>query len=91
MAADSKAMQALHAELAKVLTNAIKNGQEVVTKEGEVVKQDAPAAVLSVARQFLKDNDITSGKGAKDMSELERALADMEDMPFDGEVPTQYQ
>lgn len=60
MASASKdAMEALHKVLADTLAQAITEGIPIVDKEtGEVLKAPAPAAILSVARQFLKDNNI---------------------------------
>lgn len=91
MKADSNALEALHELLAQTLSKAIKDGQTVVTKDGEAVRQDAPASLLSVARQFLKDNEITAGLGNKDVSELEKAIKDMNSLPLPGEVPKEYQ
>lgn len=54
--ADAVAMDSLHGQLAKVLTEALKGTTDAET--GLVIP--APAALLSVARQFLKDNGIDS-------------------------------
>ncbi len=54
MSASKKAMEGLHTALANALAKAIKDG--VTDKEGEAV--NVTAAYLSVARQFLKDNNI---------------------------------
>lgn len=41
------------------LTTQIKEGSTGVDKDtGEIVKSSAPAAILNVARQFLKDNGV---------------------------------
>jgi hypothetical protein len=49
----------LHEVLAKSLADAITEGVPVKDDEtGTVYKAPAPAALLSVARQFLKDNNI---------------------------------
>ena len=54
------AMERLHAALADTLKDALK-GEPVVDKDsGEVLGYKLNAAVLSVARQFLKDNGIES-------------------------------
>lgn len=54
------ALEQLHAKLADTLKDAMK-GEPVVDKEsGEVMGYKLNAAVLSVARQFLKDNGIES-------------------------------
>ena len=52
--ADEKALGGLHGQLADILSKAI--GQEYVDGEGN--KIPPPAAILNVARQFLKDNRI---------------------------------
>ena len=88
--ASKDAMEALHGELAKVLTGAIREGVVVVDKEtGESHKNPAPAAILSVARQFLKDNNIDS-VGNADTNDLEKAMEEMNDLPMTGEVPNEY-
>jgi alanine-alpha-ketoisovalerate/valine-pyruvate aminotransferase len=56
--ATSDALGSLHEELAKVLTKAIKEGVPMKDDEGNVYVAPAPAAILNVARQFLKDNNI---------------------------------
>lgn len=63
--ADEKALAGLHGMLAEVLTLAIKEGLPVLKDDGsplmengKVVRMPAPAAILNVARQFLKDNKI---------------------------------
>lgn len=59
--APSKAMEQLHAALARTLADAISEGIPVKDEAtGEVTKAPAPAALLSVARQFLKDNNIST-------------------------------
>ena len=59
----AKPLETLHAELAKVLLKRVKAG-------------DATAADLSVARQFLKDNNIevSNLSRAKPLRELAAAL-----------------
>lgn len=52
--ADEKELAGLHGELAKVLKEAIT--KEYVDEGGNPVPP--PAAILNVARQFLKDNKI---------------------------------
>jgi len=54
--ADAMAMDSLHGQLAKVLTEALKGSVDPETG----AQLAAPAAILSVARQFLKDNGIDS-------------------------------
>jgi hypothetical protein len=59
MAAAKDALQKLHEVLAQTLADAITEGVPVKDDEtGEVTKAPAPAAILNVARQFLKDNNI---------------------------------
>lgn len=64
--ADEKALSGLHGKLAEVLTQAItqgvpikdRDGLAITDKDGNVMTEPAPAAILNVARQFLKDNKI---------------------------------
>ena len=57
--ADSDKLGTLHDMLATVLTDAIKQGVPIKDEAtGEIIKAPAPAAILNVARQFLKDNNI---------------------------------
>jgi hypothetical protein len=54
-----KQLQSLHDAMTKALLDAVTEGVPVVNeKTGEVIKAPAPAAILNVARQFLKDNNI---------------------------------
>lgn len=53
--ADEKALAGLHGKLAEVLQDAISQDYGV-DEEGR--KVPPPAAILNVARQFLKDNKI---------------------------------
>lgn len=54
-----KKLQDLHEKLAEVLLDAIQEGVPLKDDtDGSVHKAPAPAAVLNVARQFLKDNNI---------------------------------
>lgn len=89
--ASKDAMNMLHAALAKTLSDAINEGVVVLDKEGNEVKTTCPASVLSVARQFLKDNQIELGKGEADSSAIARAMQEMADLPMDDEVPAEYQ
>lgn len=62
--ATEAALNGLHEALATMLTTAIKGN-------------DCPAAVLAVARGFLKDNEITCVPDENNkMGELEKALAE---------------
>lgn len=64
--ADEKSLSGLHGKLAEVLTAAIsegimardKDGNVIVDHDGQPMRDPAPAAILNVARQFLKDNKI---------------------------------
>lgn len=96
--ASDKELSELHGALAATLADAIREGEIVTTKDGEpievdgkLLKKPAAASLLSVARQFLKDNHIESGMGNKDMNALEQAMKDMESMPYPGEAPSDYQ
>lgn len=64
----------LHDELAKILKQEI--GRTVVDKDGNVVR---PAAILNVARQFLKDNNITATVDHKPMRDLVESLPSFDD------------
>lgn len=55
----SKPLQDLHTKLAEVLISALENGETEIDKEtGEIALVTASPAMLNVARQFLKDNEI---------------------------------
>lgn len=56
--ASNAALEALHNALAETLAKAITEGVPVKDEEGNIVTLPAPAAILNVARQFLKDNGI---------------------------------
>ena len=84
--ATEDALDSLHGQLARELTDRIKNGEkkiELVDCEGEVVEHEtrfpAGANVLSVARQFLKDNHIEAGMENKPLNDL------VDSLPFDEE------
>lgn len=55
--------------MVRELIDRLENGEEQVTKEGEVVRVKAPATVLSVVAKFLKDNEI---KALPDNPETDR-------------------
>ena len=95
--ATDKELGDLHGSLAVVLAEAISTGEYLLNKEGELVLLDgkpvkkAPSpAILSVARQYLKDNHVESTGGNKDMGALDSALEDLKNMPFSGEVPAEF-
>jgi hypothetical protein len=64
--ADEQSLSGLHGKLAEVLTAAISegvplmlnDGTPILDKDGQPIRAPAPAAILNVARQFLKDNKI---------------------------------
>lgn len=58
--ATQDALEALHKALADELADAIVNGVQSTNEAGEAVNHKCSASVLNVARQFLKDNNITS-------------------------------
>jgi len=76
-AATQKELNNLHATLAKELTDLIKNG-ETVYRGDKKVKVRASAAVLNVARGFLKDNNVEcdSGVPTAEIGTLSGAVAD---------------
>tara|TARA_R110000803_G_scaffold27989_2_gene65040 strand:- start:2785 stop:3048 length:264 start_codon:yes stop_codon:yes gene_type:complete len=53
-----KELGALHGLIARTLTDQVKNGITQVSKDGTVEQVSAPASVINVARQFLRDNNI---------------------------------
>jgi hypothetical protein len=78
-AATSKAMGALHDQLAQELCDLIKNGEEIEMR-GKKVRRKASAAVLNVARGFLKDNNVTCDEGSRPTGpivDLEKALDEL--------------
>lgn len=56
----------LHTLLCEELTDAVKNGQEIVTKDGIKIRTKASPALLNVIRQFLKDNNVEGAAEIKD-------------------------
>jgi hypothetical protein len=92
--AKEEALAGLHAKLAETLADAIEKGEPVRingesfvdTKTGEVVRGPASAAILNVARQFLKDNDIKSlPTGQTPAERLAAAMPKGTNLPFEGE------
>lgn len=68
----------LHGLIARILKDQIVNGGVVVTKEGESIPVPVTPAVLNVARQFLRDNNIEcAGASNKDIMGL------VEELPFE--------
>lgn len=56
--ASKDAMDQLHKVLAEQLADGVTNNKEPIVVNGEVVGFKRNAAILNVARQFLKDNGI---------------------------------
>lgn len=74
MAATNKELGDLHGHLAKILKEEIQ--KENLDRDGNKVRN---AAILNVARQFLKDNGIESlGSANENIKELEKVF-----MPFE--------
>lgn len=72
----------LHGILARTLKDQIVNGITTVSKDGTIEQVSAPASVLNVARQFLRDNNIEClGANNEDIKGL------VEELPFD-ETPS---
>ena len=71
--ADEKALGSLHGKLAEVLKDAL--SQDYVDPDTGV-KLPPPAAILNVARQFLKDNKIEA------IAAEGTPLADLADLPI---------
>jgi hypothetical protein len=75
--ADEKALSGLHGKLAEILQEAITQDYGV---DDQGVKVPPPAAILNVARQFLKDNKIEA------VAAPGTPLHDLADLPvFDDE------
>ena len=72
----------LHGIVARTLKDQILNGVTTVSKDGTIEQVSAPASVLNVARQFLRDNNIEClGANNEDIKGL------VEELPFD-ETPS---
>lgn len=71
--ADEKALGSLHGKLAEVLKDAL--SQDYMDPDTGV-KLPPPAAILNVARQFLKDNKIEA------IAAQGTPLADLADLPI---------
>lgn len=82
-----EALAALHTKLAEELAEVIEKGEPVVDKEtGQVHRAPASAAILNVARQFLKDNDIKSlPTGETPLERLGKAVPQGTKLPFEGD------
>jgi len=69
-------MEQLHEKLAETMLDQLR-GEEI-----------SPAMLSSIAK-FLKDNHIECTGGDTDVTEFEKALKEMNDLPYDGEVTRQ--
>jgi hypothetical protein len=67
----------LHAAVAEVLVETLRNGAVVGSEEGEPVRITAPAAYIGAAIAFLKNNNITAdpstNEGLKNLDDQLRA------------------
>lgn len=77
--ADEKALGSLHGKLADVLREAL---EQDYTDPDTGAKLPPPAAILNVARQFLKDNKIEA------VAAQGSPLADLADLPVFDEDDT---
>lgn len=90
--ASEDSLAALHTKLAEDLADVITNGEILRDKDGAVVmglngpmREKASAAVLNVARQFLKDNDIKAIPSKETpLERLGQAVGNTQ-LPFEGE------
>ena len=81
--ASMDAMAALHSKLAEVLTDAL---APTVTEEGGTVAP--PAAILAVARQFLKDNGVEAQMVPESpLTNLANTLPDFDEGEDEGDMP----
>lgn len=76
--ASTDLLEQLHAALAADFIRRIQSGE-------------ASAAELSAAAKFLKDNNIQAAHGEADMTELQRTLSELGEIPVPGEVPAEFQ
>lgn len=86
----AKELSTLHTKLALVLADAIENGEKAKDEEGNLISVTPSPALLNVARQFLKDNDIKA-KVVEDspLDKLAKA-ATSKSLPFEGADATQH-
>jgi hypothetical protein len=87
--ATSEEMGTLHDELAKKLTDIVKNGETVI-KAGEPHRVPASAALLGVAARFLKDNNVVCADElpSAPITGLDQALKDFHIQEDEDELPT---
>lgn len=90
--ASEESLAALHTKLAEDLADAITNGEILTDKEGtpfivdgKPLRAKASAAILNVARQFLKDNDIKAVPAKQTpLQRLGEAVGNTK-LPFEGD------
>lgn len=79
----SAKLNALMDALVQELLDQVTNGTAVADKEtGEISRTSTNAAVLNVARQFLKDHNIQPSK------ENHKVKSILENLPYDESLPT---
>jgi hypothetical protein len=82
----AKASKALLEELHGLLCNALTD-ELLKAKNGE---DGIKASLFNVARQFLRDNNVVAGMGNASLADLEKAMEDLGDLPFDEQIPEEY-
>lgn len=75
-------MEQLHEDVAQTMLEELRKARA----SGEPVQ----ASLLAAVTKFLKDNHIEAGVGNADQEGLEKAMADLKNLPYDGEVPSEY-
>ncbi len=98
MSALRETLGSLHDVLADALVDAIKNGVQSTSigDDGKevITTKSCGAAVLNVARAFLRDNGIETdpespSKSVKDLTATLAATADLDDFPDFPDTPNQ--
>jgi hypothetical protein len=75
--ASEEALGELHGHLAVALTTVIKDGAQVLDREGEVKSITAPASYFAAAIALLKNNNITADPTRNaDLADLEKQLSE---------------
>lgn len=77
--ATEESLGSLHGAVARALTDVVTEGATVVLRgkggqPDEVVKETVSPAYLAAAITFLKNNNITAGKGNAELDALKQAL-----------------
>jgi hypothetical protein len=85
-------MDTLHLLTATKLADIIQNGFPVFNKETgeEMGREPAPAAYISAAIKFLKDNDITADIGSARNTNLKDALEGVPSFDEDDDTDPRY-